>query len=140
MNFSVRFEGFDRLKRDLNSLEQRAKTELASAITDVVATTHDEAVQDTPLDKGPLRETSEGRVSGRIISRGSKDGANQVASIRTVGNTFTGVIGYSEEYAPLQHEILFYRHNVGKAKFLEDAAIGREQANVDRFGQAFDKL
>lgn len=64
-----------------------------------------------------------------------------MSTVSEMGKTQTGTVGYTKEYAVIQHEVESFNHpNGGESKFLEKACVQRESANIDRFQQALEGL
>lgn len=83
---------FEKALRRLNDLKRLKQLPYALELV------KEEAVRRCPLDKGDLRK------SARVKIRGN-----------------SGSIAFTMPYAVYVHEILWYKHPIGEAKFLEKA-------------------
>ena len=132
MSVSMRWRGANSFEKKLSSIPEKLKQNVARAVSDVVSQTHDAAMPLTPLDKGPLRETSEGRVGETVVSRGTQgDNAAHVATVNNMGDSIEGVVAYRTDYAVRVHEIpARNRTTAGTThKFLELTTTDRREAN-----------
>jgi len=116
MRITVEVKGTEELHRVLEKLGERAQAELGKALYAEAELIMTESKKQVPVDTGTLRasgfvkepETKGGKVEVELGYGGPASKVNPKTGQRT------------EEYAYWVHERLDLKHEVGKAKFLED--------------------
>ena len=108
------------LRKRLDAVRRAAEAALYQAGSIIMT----EAKQRAPVDVGTLRN------SGYVT-----------LPRRQGGDTFVeaGFGGAAKAYAVRQHEELAYRHEVGEAKYLENAINAKEQEVRERIARLTDK-
>ena len=108
------------MQKHLNAAKKAAEKALYQAGSIIMT----EAKQRAPVDVGTLRN------SGYVT-----------LPRRQGGDTFVeaGFGGAAKAYAVRQHEELAYRHEVGEAKYLENAINAKEQEVRERIARLTDK-
>lgn len=103
---------------DLKKLDRAAELGLVKGLLKAKNTVIEEAVDRAPFDKGDLRMSADGEVS---------KGANGRYEIW---------VEFTAAYARRQHEEKDYHHDVGEAKYLEnaiDVTKGKRDAEVKEY-------
>lgn len=109
-----------RLRNSLNAAVRAAETALYQAGSIIMT----EAKQRAPVDVGTLRNSG-------YVTLPQRRGSDVFVE--------AGFGGAAKAYAVRQHEELAYRHEVGEAKYLENAINAKEQEVRERIARLTDK-
>ena len=74
-------------------------------------------------------------MGGKVVSKGTFDGTDDVATVEDMGKTLTGTVAFRTDYAVEVHESPprnWTTEGTG-AKFLENASVGRKEKNLQEF-------
>lgn len=111
MNINIRIDGVNQLMQNINTKLQQAKEAAKQGATEVALDLSGRAKQLAPIDIGDLRGSGYTRIEDS-------------------GNRINAEIGFSEPYALVQHETLWFDHpRGGQAKYLQQPM----QENADRY-------
>lgn len=102
---SVKIEGLEKIRAAIEKAKKRGVEAVASALYVAAGVVMTEAKQRAPVDLGPLRNSG-------YVTLPEASSAPQVE---------LGFGGAAKEYALIQHERLEFKHEVGEAKYLENA-------------------
>jgi hypothetical protein len=102
MKFALR--GLKQLEENLNKLIDDLDDITDEALDEIAQGIYDRSQKMVPVDTGRLKE------SGEIVQLGKLHWMVHYQA-------FDPLTGY--EYAPIQHEVLDFHHEIGQAKYLE---------------------
>ena len=108
---SIKVTGLHKLENDINDIPNKTM----KGIKKVMGIIYNESQLLVPVDTGRLKRSAEVREI--------KDGYELIYHAENPSN------GYN--YAPIQHENMYFKHKVGQAKYLEDAV----KNNMDEIKQ-----
>ena len=132
---SFHWRGQKSFQDKIDNLEREMKKKVPKAMTKVVKRTHAKTIPVTPRDTGEMRKTSVARVGGKVVSKGTFDGTDEVASVENMGMTLTGKVAFRTDYAVEVHESPdrnWTTPGTG-AKFLENTSVGLKDENRQEF-------
>ena len=115
--FTVRVTNGAQIADRLQALEKQFKREFREALTEEALAIFVESQNQTPVDQGNLI------------------GSGVVGEVPNVGGGAKSVIAYGTHYALPVHERVEVKHEVGKAKFLEDPFNEAQEGMVERMEQ-----
>jgi hypothetical protein len=121
------------MNKQIQAIGGATTKSMTKVVLDLLAKSVDQA----PLDKGGLRRSAYASVNDNVIAQGTDKGKiSKTGNVPNRGVTLVeGAVGYGVIYAPRQHEMLYYRHVVGKAKYLEDPL----KQNLDKYLKLIEK-
>lgn len=100
-------DGLEQMQKVSRQLIEAAAPAMADAANKAVTKIARESLEETPVDTGHLRQSQRIEFSTYRTMKGIQEAS-------------PAVIKYNADYAFYVHENLKARHEVGKAKFLED--------------------
>lgn len=142
MKVTAELEGLEDIEKSFNNKLKQVKRYTAKAMADVTLDLLSRAVQLAPVDTGDLRRSGSASINGVEVAKGSKDGnANVLKSApETNADEVWGEVGFSVEYAYVQHEDLSLNHpNGGQAKYLEKPFVTNTEKYIKHLENSVDK-
>ena len=108
-----KFEGIKQLEKEFDIKVKEIEHSTSEGLVDAARYLLELSQPLVPVDTGRLKE------SGRVVEESSN-------TVYVTYEAFNPENGY--EYAPIQHEVLDFHHDVGQAKYLEQPFM----TNIDR--------
>ena len=121
---SFKFEGIKQAEKNFNKKMKDVKKFTEQGLQDAAEHLLNRAIPLVPVDTGRLQR------SGIVTS----DGPNTRYVSFEAHDPITGY-----EYAPIQHENLYFKHEVGQAKFLEEPFISETDTMIDIIKKSVEK-
>lgn len=109
---NIKFLGFKKMNSNINTLKNKiGPSSFRKSIIKSMLRVEADSMRRTPVDTGNLRSSAAGNAT---ITSSSSNGAS-------------GIVYYTANYAIYVHERTELRHNVGEAKFLQNAVAKEQQ-------------
>lgn len=121
MKVTAEILGIEDVNRAFDEKIKKVKRYTAKAMTDVTLDLLGKAVERAPVDTGDLRGSGYANINNTTVAKGTKDGVTLIGSaLATDSDEVVGEVGFTAEYALVQHEDLSFNHpQGGQAKYLE---------------------
>lgn len=115
---------FHRIQEKLDRIAEEVPRATLEALEEVATDCISRSVARAPVDKGDLRGTGFVDINGQQVAMGRDDKSGGIDITGSPGQPQDGtneaLIGFSSEYAFVQHEHMEFNHpQGGQAKFLE---------------------
>lgn len=142
MKVTAELQGLEAAEKNFNDKLRQIKRYSVKGITDVALDLLSKAVQLAPVDTGDLRGSGSATVNGVEVARGSGSGSTGIVGAAPEGDAdeVWAEVGFSAEYAYVQHENLAYNHpKGGQAKYLEKPFVENTEKYIQHIQNSIDK-
>ena len=117
----IKLRGLEKTLKELNKRVSNVESAAPKAFTDVVLDLTGKSIDRAPVKDGMLRGSGFAEINGVRVAQGMKGGGMKTLGTAPKVSKLRGKVGFSEEYALIQHERLDFSHpQGGEAKYLEN--------------------